>query len=68
MAMRTLFNLSCLPSSVAVETDYAQREYGVDGDDLARFVKLVRGKIEKERKAGTLREFTGDIEALVRES
>lgn len=51
---------------VTVEsTDYAMREYGVTADELAGFEKKVHGKIEKERKAGKLREFTGDIEALV---
>ncbi len=46
-------------------TDYAMREYGVTAAELAGFEKKVHGKIEKERKAGKLREFTGDIEALV---
>ena len=46
-------------------TEYAAREYGVTGDELAGFAKIVHGKIEKERKAGKLREFTGDIEALI---
>lgn len=46
-------------------TDYAMREYGATDDEMAGFAKKVHGKIEKERKAGKLREFTGDIEALV---
>lgn len=51
---------------VAVESaDYAQREYGVTEEELAGFEKKVHGKIAKDRKAGKLREFTGDIEALI---
>ncbi len=51
---------------VTVEsTDYAAREYGATASDLERFEKRVHEKIEKDRKAGKLREFTGDIEALV---
>jgi antitoxin (DNA-binding transcriptional repressor) of toxin-antitoxin stability system len=46
-------------------TDYARREYGATDGELADFAKNLHGKIEKERKAGKLREFTGDIEALV---
>jgi antitoxin (DNA-binding transcriptional repressor) of toxin-antitoxin stability system len=46
-------------------TDYAAREYGVSGPELDRFVKRVHEEIKKDRKTGKLREFTGDIEALV---
>ena len=52
---------------VTVEsTDYAMREYGATPDELTSFEKSVHGKIQKDRKAGKLREFTGDIEALVK--
>jgi antitoxin (DNA-binding transcriptional repressor) of toxin-antitoxin stability system len=51
---------------VTVEsTDYAMREYGTTSTELASFEKRTHGKIEKARKSGKLREFTGDIEALV---
>lgn len=51
---------------VTVEsTDYAAREYGVTASELAAFEKRTHEKIRKARKAGKLREFTGDIEALV---
>lgn len=46
-------------------TDYAAREYGVTETELDRFVERAHEEIEKDRKAGKLREFTGDIEALV---
>ena len=45
--------------------DYAEREYGVTREELNRFEKRVHAKIEKDRKAGKLHDFTGDIEALV---
>lgn len=52
---------------VTVEsTDYAMREYGVAPQELDIFEKRVHGKIQKDRKAGKLREFIGDIEALVK--
>lgn len=51
---------------VTVEsTDYAAREYGVTPSELASFERKVHGKITKERQAGKLRDFTGDLEALV---
>lgn len=51
---------------VTVEsTDYAMREYGATSAELIRFEKKVHAKIEKDRKAGKLHEFTGDIEDLV---
>jgi antitoxin (DNA-binding transcriptional repressor) of toxin-antitoxin stability system len=51
---------------VAVESaDYAKREYGVTTDELTGFEKKVHGKVAKDRRAGKLHEFTGDIEALV---
>ena len=51
---------------VTVEsTDYAMREYGATETELKNFEKRIHGKIEKDRKAGKLHEFTGDLEALV---
>jgi antitoxin (DNA-binding transcriptional repressor) of toxin-antitoxin stability system len=47
-------------------TDYAMREYGVTSSELDRFVAHAHEEIEKDRKDGKLREFNGDIEALVR--
>lgn len=52
---------------VTVEsTDYATREYGITPGELINFEKSVHGKIQKDRKAGKLREFTGNIEALIK--
>jgi antitoxin (DNA-binding transcriptional repressor) of toxin-antitoxin stability system len=51
---------------VAVESmDYAEREYGVTAAELASFDQKVHEKIAKDRKAGKLTEFTGNLEALV---
>jgi len=51
---------------VAVESiDYATREYDVTATELAHFEKRTHEKVAKDRKQGKLREFTGDIEALV---
>ncbi len=51
---------------VTVEsTDYAMREYGATESELEAFEKRTHGKIEKDRKAGKLHHFTGDLEALV---
>jgi antitoxin (DNA-binding transcriptional repressor) of toxin-antitoxin stability system len=45
--------------------DYAGREYGVTDAELSAFEKSAHEKIAKDRKAGRLHEFRGDIEALV---
>jgi antitoxin (DNA-binding transcriptional repressor) of toxin-antitoxin stability system len=45
-------------------TDYAIREYGVTDAELAAFEKRIHQKIERDRKAGKLLEYTGDIEAI----
>ncbi len=51
---------------VAVEAaDYAAREYGATAAELERFEKRTHAKIRKARKEGKVREFTGNIEALV---
>ncbi|MEX1110789.1 MAG: hypothetical protein WEB31_03200 [Chthoniobacterales bacterium] len=51
---------------VAVESsDYALREYGATTDDVARVAAHAHEEIEKDRKAGRLRRFEGDIEQLL---
>jgi len=50
---------------VTVEsTDYAMREYGATVVEMNQFEKRTHGQIEKARKSGKLRDFTGDLEAL----
>jgi antitoxin (DNA-binding transcriptional repressor) of toxin-antitoxin stability system len=43
--------------------DYALREYGVTDKELDRFVKRMNKRIERDRKAGTITRYTGDLEA-----
>jgi antitoxin (DNA-binding transcriptional repressor) of toxin-antitoxin stability system len=43
--------------------DYALREYGVTEQELDRFVKRTNRQIARERKAGTVKRYTGDLEA-----
>ncbi|MCW1924821.1 hypothetical protein OKA05_19815 [Luteolibacter arcticus] len=51
---------------VTVEsTDYAAREYGVSDTELENFEKRIHGQIKKAGKEGKLREFKGNLEALV---
>jgi antitoxin (DNA-binding transcriptional repressor) of toxin-antitoxin stability system len=43
--------------------DYALREYGVTGEELDRFVRRTKRRIARERKAGKMTIYSGDIEA-----
>ena len=43
--------------------DYALREYGVTEKELDRFVKRMDKKITRERKAGTMKRYSGNLEA-----
>lgn len=52
------------PLRPVTETDnYALREYGVTEQQFDRFVKHMKKKITRERKAGTIKRYTGDLEA-----
>ena len=43
--------------------DYALREYGVTDKELDRFVKRADRQINRERKAGKIRKYSGNLEA-----
>jgi len=43
--------------------DYALREYGVTEKELDRFVKRMDKKITRERKSGTIKRYSGNLEA-----
>jgi antitoxin (DNA-binding transcriptional repressor) of toxin-antitoxin stability system len=43
--------------------DYALREYGVTEEDLDRFVRRTKRRIARDRKAGKMTIYSGDIEA-----
>ena len=42
--------------------DYALREYGVTEEQLDRFVKRTKQQIARDRKAGKMKTFSGDLE------
>jgi antitoxin (DNA-binding transcriptional repressor) of toxin-antitoxin stability system len=46
-------------------SDYAQREYGLSAEELDRAAKRIHEKGEKDKKAGKVHVFTGDIESLL---
>jgi antitoxin (DNA-binding transcriptional repressor) of toxin-antitoxin stability system len=48
-------------------TDYAWTEYGATKAEMERFAKRTDAKIKKNRKAGKLHVYHGDIEALVKD-
>jgi hypothetical protein len=56
---------SCAPPFEGHSDDYALREYGVTEKELDRFVKRMHMQIARERKAGTIKLYTGDLEADV---
>ncbi len=43
--------------------DYALQEYGVTEAELDRFVRKTKQRIARDRKAGKMTIFSGDIEA-----
>jgi hypothetical protein len=54
---------------VTVEsTDYALREYGATEADVNRLSRQAHEEIQKNRRAGSLKPFTGNIEDLLADS
>jgi hypothetical protein len=49
--------------TVREPNNYALREYGVTEQPLDRFVKRMKKHITRERKAGTIKRYAGDLEA-----
>jgi antitoxin (DNA-binding transcriptional repressor) of toxin-antitoxin stability system len=43
--------------------DYALQEYGVTEKELDRFVRRMDRQIAHERRAGTIKRYTGNLEA-----
>jgi antitoxin (DNA-binding transcriptional repressor) of toxin-antitoxin stability system len=43
--------------------DYAFREYGVTRKELDEFVRRTDARIKRERKAGRMKRYTGNLEA-----
>jgi hypothetical protein len=50
------------PTSVHSD-DYALRDYAVTEKELDRFVKQMNRKIAQERKKGTIKKYSGNLEA-----
>ena len=44
------------------DNSYAMREYGVTKQELDLFVRRMNQRIARERRAGTITPFSGDIE------
>ena len=59
--MATRLSLSGLVTIHA--DDYALREYGVTEQELNRFVKGADRRINRERKAGKIKKYSGNLEA-----
>jgi len=51
----------------STDTDYATREYGVTGQELAAFSKRVKTETARDRRAGKMKRFTGDFHAAIRD-
>ena len=49
------------------DSDYAKREYGVTGAELKAFVKRENARNARDRRAGRLTRYTGDINAAIRD-
>lgn len=61
--MRTHRDKSSPLRTLTESDDYALREYGATDKELDRFVKRMRIQIARERKARTMKPYTGDLEA-----
>ena len=51
----------------AEDSDYAKREYGVTDAELDAFVKRTDAEIKRDRKAGRITKYKGDIRAAIRD-
>ena len=58
---RARTNLSSWLKRAVQDEDYAQREYGVTEAELDAFVKRTDAEIKRERKAGQLRRYAGNL-------
>lgn len=49
------------------DSDYAKREYGVTEAELDAFVTRMDEEAKRERRAGKIKRYTGDLNALLRD-
>jgi antitoxin (DNA-binding transcriptional repressor) of toxin-antitoxin stability system len=47
--------------------DYALREYGISEVELKKFAQRLHEETKRERKAGTIKPYTGNLEADLRD-
>jgi antitoxin (DNA-binding transcriptional repressor) of toxin-antitoxin stability system len=48
------------------DSDYAKREYGVTDAELKAFVKRADAELKRDRRAGRVTKYKGDLRAAVR--
>ncbi|MDB6164911.1 MAG: hypothetical protein JWQ83_51 [Lacunisphaera sp.] len=51
----------------AEDSDYAKREYGVTASELKAFVKRVNAQTARDRRAGRMTRYTGNLDAAIRD-
>lgn len=51
----------------SADSDYAKSEYGVTDAELDAFVKRMDAELERDRKAGRLRRYKGNLNAALRD-
>jgi len=51
----------------SADSDYAKHEYGVTDIELDAFVKRMDAELERDRKAGRLRRYKGNLNATLRD-
>ena len=56
-----------LVDALPPDDGYAKREYGVTDAELDAFVKRMDTEIKRDRKAGRMRRFTGNLDAALRD-
>lgn len=49
------------------DSDYAKREYGVTDAELKAFVKRADAELKRDRRAGRVTKYKGDLRASVRD-
>ena len=52
---------------VPVDSDYAKREYDVTDKELKAFVKRADAELKRDRRAGRITKYKGDIRAAIRD-
>ena len=51
----------------AEDSDYAKREYGVTDAELNTFVKRADTELKRDRRAGRITKYKGDLRAALRD-